>query len=143
MTRAVRSLTLPATLEHLEELTGMVSEHLEAHGVSEKDLFEVDLAVDEACTNVIKYAYGPRGGSVHLECLVTDSEVCVCITDSGRPFNPLEVEVPDLTAELDDRPIGGLGVHLIRSLMNEVKYEYRDGRNVLCMTRTRTDRSCG
>lgn len=143
MTRAAVSLTLPATLEHLEDLTGMVSEHLEAHGVSERDLFEVDLAVDEACTNVIKYAYGPEGGSVQLECLVTDSEVKVCITDSGRPFNPLEVEIPDLTAGLEDRPIGGLGVHLIRSLMTEVEYEYRDHRNVLCMTRKRTDRSCG
>ena len=135
MSRKTRKITVPATLDHLEELTGMVSDHLRENGVPEKAAFEIDLALDEACTNVISYAYGPGGGDVTVECTVTPTEVDVCITDHGLRFDPLAVEAPDLTGGVEDRPIGGLGVHLIRSLMDRVTYEYLDEKNILCMTR--------
>lgn len=135
MNGPTRTITVPATLENLERLTSMVSDHLRDHGVPEKESFEVDLAVDEACTNVIRYAYGPDGGMVTVTCSVAPCEVRVCICDQGHPFDPLAVQAPDLTGGIDDRPVGGLGVHLIRSLMDHVTWEYRDGKNILCMTR--------
>lgn len=137
----VRRITVPATLENLEALTGMVAEFLREHGFPEQSIFETDLAVDEACTNVIRYAYAPEEGEVTVVCTVTSGGATVCITDSGRPFNPLDVAAPDLSGSIEDRPIGGLGVHLIRSLMDEVTYEYVEGKNILCMTRYRGDGS--
>lgn len=132
-----RRLTVPATLGHLEELTGMVTGLLKEHGFPEKTIFEMDLAVDEACTNIIRYAYMPGEGEVTLECTVTPTSATVCIIDSGHPFDPLAVEPPDLSGGVEDRPIGGLGVHLIRNLMDTVTYEYTGGKNILCMTRFR------
>lgn len=139
MNRKTRTITVPATLDHLEALTGMVTEHLSDHEIPEKMAFEVDLAVDEACTNVIRYAYGPGGeGDVTVVCSVDPHEVRVCIMDQGVPFNPLGVKPPDLTGDVEDRAIGGLGVHLIRTLMDRVTYHYRQGRNILCMTKVLT-----
>ncbi|OPY45728.1 MAG: serine-protein kinase RsbW [Methanoregulaceae archaeon PtaU1.Bin222] len=136
MKRNTRTITVPATLDHLEALTGMVTEHLSAHMIPEKVAFEVDLAVDEACTNVIRYAYDPGGeGDVTVICSIDPHEVRVCIMDQGVPFNPLDVKPPDLTGDVEDRAIGGLGVHLIRTLMDRVSYHYRQGKNILCMTK--------
>lgn len=132
-----RRITVPATLEHLESLTGMVTGFLKEEGFPEKNIFEMDLAVDEACTNVIRYAYAPGEGEVTVECTVTPDGAKVCIIDCGNPFDPLAVEAPDLSGSVEDRPIGGLGVHLIRSLMDSVTYQYTGGRNILCMTKTR------
>ena len=134
-----RSLTVPATLEHLEALTGMVTGFLREQGFPEKTVFEMDLAVDEACTNVIRYAYAPGDGEVTVECTVSPTCARVCITDNGHPFDPLAVKTPDLTGGVEERPIGGLGVHLIRSLMDMVTYEYAAGKNILCMTKSRED----
>lgn len=135
MSERTREITLPAILENLGVLTGMISDHLREHGVPGKEAFAVDLAVDEACTNVIKYAYGSGVGEITVACTVDPGEVRVCISDGGTPFDPLEVRAPDLSGSVEDRPIGGLGVHLIRSLMDRVSYEYRGGRNVLCMAK--------
>ncbi|MCU0633074.1 MAG: ATP-binding protein [Methanolinea sp.] len=137
MSRETRRITVPATLEHLATLTVTVTDLLREHGIPEKNVFEVDLAVDEACTNVIRYAYGAGQGEVTVECTVTPDEVEVCISDHGHRFDPLAVETPDLTGGVEDRPIGGLGVHLIRSLMDRVTYEYREGKNILCMAKVR------
>lgn len=134
-----RRLTVPATLGHLEDLTSMVTGLLREQGFPEKTIFEMDLAVDEACTNVIRYAYAPGEGEVTVECTVTPTAATVCIIDCGHPFDPLAVEPPDLSGGVEDRPIGGLGVHLIRSLMDTVTYEYTGGKNILCMTRSRTE----
>lgn len=136
MNPKTRSITVPATIDHLEALTGMVTSHLSDHSVPDKVAFEVDLAVDEACTNVIRYAYEPAGeGEVTVVCTVTPCEVSVCIMDLGVPFNPLNVREPDLSGDVEDRAIGGLGVHLIRTLMDKVSYDYRGGKNILCMTK--------
>lgn len=136
MTRKTRRITVPATIERLEALTGMVTDHLSDHAIPEKLAFEVDLAVDEACTNVIRYAYGPSGeGDVTVVCTVTPRDVRVCIMDQGIPFNPLNVREPDLSGDVEDRAVGGLGVHLIRTLMDRVTYDYRGGKNILCMTK--------
>ena len=143
MTRAARTLSCPATLEHLEKITRMVEELLRSNGVSGSDRFALGLAVDEACSNVIRYAYAPGTGTVRVECLVTPEEARVCIFDRGVPFNPLETAAPDTGAGLEDRPIGGLGIHLIRNLVDAASYERREGENVLCLTRRRSDRSCG
>ena len=83
----------------------------------------VQLAVDEACTNVIHYAYEGTG-IIRITVELASGELIVTVDDQGKPFNPLEVPPPDLDSGAEDRPIGGLGIHLIKNLMNQVSYSY-------------------
>ena len=96
----------------------------------------LNLALEEAVTNVILYAY-PKGiyGPVELDALREGNSLKFVLSDSGKPFDPTARPDADINASLEDRQIGGLGIHLLRSIMDAVSYEYRDGRNILTMTK--------
>lgn len=97
----------------------------------------LNLALEEAVTNVILYAY-PKGiyGPVELDASRVENSLVFVLSDSGKPFDPTARPDADVSASLEDRPIGGLGIHLVRSIMDTVSYEYRDGRNILTMTKS-------
>jgi anti-sigma regulatory factor (Ser/Thr protein kinase) len=82
------------------------------------------MAVDEACTNIIEHAYGDAPGDIHLGCRVAPGECVITIRDRGRPFDPESVPPPDLTCDLEDRRAGGLGLYLMRKLMDEVRFSF-------------------
>jgi anti-sigma regulatory factor (Ser/Thr protein kinase) len=90
----------------------------------EAGVFEVQTAVDEACTNIMEYAYSEEGGVITLTCEVQDNDFVVTIRDRGKPFDPSSVPPPDLEADLDKRRIGGLGIYLMRKLMDDVSYSF-------------------
>ena len=96
----------------------------------------LNLALEEAVTNVVLYAY-PQGtyGSVELEANLEGNTLTFVLSDSGKPFDPTSRPEVDITASAEDRPIGGLGVHLVRQIMDHVQYEWKDGYNVLTMTK--------
>ena len=96
----------------------------------------INLALEEAVTNVILYAY-PKGiyGPVELDASRVEDSLVFVLSDSGKPFDPTARPDADISASLEDRPIGGLGIHLVRSIMDSVSYEYRGGRNILTMTK--------
>ena len=96
----------------------------------------LNLALEEAVTNVILYAY-PKGiyGPVELDALREGNSLKFVLSDSGKPFDPTARPDADVNASLEDRQIGGLGIHLVRSIMDAVSYEYSDGRNILTMTK--------
>ncbi|MCR5560526.1 MAG: SpoIIE family protein phosphatase [Bacteroidales bacterium] len=104
--------------------------------VPESLLPGLNLALEEAVTNVILYAY-PKGiyGPVELDALKEGNSLKFVLSDSGKPFDPTARPDADVNASLEDRQIGGLGIHLVRSIMDAVSYEYRDGRNILTMTK--------
>ena len=131
-----KELTLEAKIENNESFTDFINEELEAMGCPAKARMQIDTAVDEILANVAAYAYGEESGPVSLLIAGEDDPRTVVIrfTDSGKPFNPLEKEIPDtISMSADDRPIGGLGIYMVRKLMDEVAYEYRDGKNVLLL----------
>jgi len=103
----------------------------------EAGVFEVQTAVDEACTNIIKYAYSEEGGVITITCESQDNDFVVTIRDNGKPFDPSSVPPPDLEADLDKRRIGGLGIYLMKKLMDDVSYSFdaRKG-NILVMRKT-------
>ena len=103
-------------------------------GVSSEHILEVRLLGEEAITNVVKYA---GAASMALEVQVTREEIVVVLRDNGKPFDPSSAESPDLEASLADRPLGGLGTHLIRSLSDAVSYAREEDRNVLRLTKKR------
>jgi len=90
----------------------------------EAGVFEVQTAVDEACTNIIEYAYSAEGGIITITCEMQDDDFVVTIRDKGKPFDPSSVPPPDLEADLDKRKIGGLGIYLMRKLMDDVSYSF-------------------
>ena len=97
--------------------------------MSERD--KLELVLEELLVNVARYAYPPGSGDVEVAYAAEPGELTVEISDKGRAFNPLEARLPDLSADLVDRPIGGLGVLLVRSLVGSIAYRREDGRNTV------------
>ena len=97
--------------------------------------FKIELSVEEAVENVVQYAY--EGGIGWLEAGTSLDDESLILTielrDAGVPFNPLEKEDPDITLSADERPVGGLGIYLCKSMMDSIDYRYEDGNNVLVM----------
>ena len=96
----------------------------------------LNLALEEAVTNVILYAY-PKGsdGRVDVEAIISKDKLKFIISDSGQEFDPTAAPEADITLGVEDRPIGGLGIYLVRKIMDSVSYERTDGKNVLSMTK--------
>jgi sigma-B regulation protein RsbU (phosphoserine phosphatase) len=119
----------------LGEIAGVIQsfgEFAAERGVDEKARRSVSLALDDLLNNIVSYAYGDEAGHrVGIRIEVTSDRLSVTIEDEGRPFNPFAQDSPDTTLSLQDRSIGGLGIHLVRQLMDEVSYVRRTDRNVV------------
>ena len=89
-----------------------------------QDINKMQLAVDEACTNIIRHAYSSQGGLITINFERNDNTVVITIRDQGKPFDPAAIPPPNLEAELEKRQVGKLGLHFIRKLMDEVSYSF-------------------
>lgn len=126
------SIHVAADVREIERLNKLVRQFGELHEVPSRTLYAVNLALDELVTNVILYGFdSPEGREVAIKIATAGGELVASVTDDGRPFNPLEVKAPDLDAPLERRDLGGLGVHLVRSLMDAVSYSRDENKNVL------------
>ena len=111
-------------LTNLPEIAEFVGERAKAAGLDENQVFEVQMAIDEAATNSMQHAYEGRGnGELRVCCFIEGNAFVVRITDFGAPFDPGQVPEPDLSVPLEDRPIGGLGLYLMRRLMDDVEFQ--------------------
>lgn len=128
------TLTLLNKLTELSKLEPFLNNFFKLRNMSLSDLPQLDLALEEAVTNIILYAY-PEGtqGTADIEMSIFNKTVRILLTDSGIPFNPLEYQESDLDVPLKERKIGGLGIHLIKEIMDTVTYEYRSGKNTLLL----------
>lgn len=98
--------------------------------------FLVSLAIEELVTNCIKYGYDDAlRHTIEIVLSVADGTLTIEVVDDGHAFNPLEAPPPDLTLAIEDRPIGGLGIHLLRELTDQLTYQRRDGTNRLTLTK--------
>ena len=127
----MKEITVRAETERLDEVNGFVNAELEARGCPMKTLMQIDLAVEEIFVNIASYAYGPEGGDAVVRIGTEDGGVCVIFEDRGIPFDPTAREDPDRSSPAEERQIGGLGIFLTKRIMDEVTYEYRDGKNIL------------
>ena len=125
------TLTLKNDLSELARSAEAIEAHGESHGWPMKWIMNLNLSLDELLTNVISYGY--RDDEEHeIRVTLTEEEgsLAVVLEDDGIPFDPFsDAPVPDIGADVEERPIGGLGVHFVKSLMDEVAYERRDDRN--------------
>lgn len=134
---SVKELTVRADLAHLAAVIDFVNTELEKAGCPPHVLSEIDVSVEEIFTNIANYAYEPYVGETVVR-LHTGGEAVVMFSDEGRPYNPLERDGPDLERPLVERDIGGLGIYIVKRLMDKVQYARVDDKNVLVMSRKLT-----
>ena len=129
-----RSVTLHNNIDEIPSLAEFVEGVCEAVGFDASLTMQMNLAIEEAVVNIINYAY-PQGthGVINIKAQANDVRLKFVITDSGAPFDPTVKEDADITLSAEQRPIGGLGIHLVRQLMDTINYEYTDGKNVLSL----------
>ncbi len=133
---AERHLILHNDIQQIPQLASFIEQIADESGIDQSLAMSLNLALEEAVTNVICYAY-PEGsdGLVDIEAIIRHDRLDFIVSDSGTPFDPTEVAQADVSLDVNERPIGGLGVFLIRNIMNEVRYERKDGKNILYMTK--------
>jgi len=133
----MQSVQFSAKFEFLDEIREFVGDIARAGGFDAKDVYNIQLAADEAASNIIEHAYeGVSNGLLELSCGVKGNTITIVLVDHGESFDPSEIPMPDLKADLSERKIGGLGIFLMRKLMDEVRYETKSNKsNVLTMTK--------
>lgn len=129
-----RSLTIVNDLDRVPRLNNFIDEACESNGFDMPTTMQINLAMEEAVVNVINYAY-PAGtkGNITIEAKSNGKELIFVITDTGKPFDPTAKAEVDTTLSVEDRSIGGLGIHLIRQIMDNINYERTDGHNILTL----------
>src|SRR5512138_874749 len=131
----MQSVQFIAKPEYLDEVREFVGEIARAGGFGSRDIYNILLVTDEAASNIIEHAYeGVKNARFEISCCVNDGAMTIIMVDYGESFDPAAIPPPDLKADLSERKIGGLGIFLMRRLMDEVHYESRrDKTNVLTM----------
>ena len=112
-----------ANFQSLDSIRTFVGQSAQQAALSDRDVYAVQLAADEASTNIIQHAYGGEGNAdIEIECEIAPGELTITFRDQGKSFDPASVPEPNVKASLENRKIGGLGMYLIRNLVDEVHY---------------------
>lgn len=131
---------MPGRFEYLARIADFVGAAARDAGWNDDDVYHVQMAVDEACSNIIEHAYGTaQQGDIDLACCIEDrGDLIVSIRDTGRPFDPTAVPEPCIGADLEDLQEGGLGLYFMRKLMDQVTFHFDKNKgNVLTMVKRR------
>jgi serine/threonine-protein kinase RsbW len=129
-------LTRAAELETLPVFRELIAQACQAVQANAETTYDIQLAIDEACTNVITHGYeGLDPGSVMLEIKLEPDQILLTLTDFGHPFEPSEAPQPDINAPLEEREIGGLGLFFIYNVMDNVDYKSDEAGNRLYLTK--------
>lgn len=129
-----KEITVPADIKHLDGVMDFVNDLLKKNSAPAKVVAQTDIVLDEVFTNICRYAYAPSdSGTVTVRCCVGGQPAFLSLVfrDKGKPFNPLNKPDPDITAKIEDREIGNLGIYMVKQIMDSVEYEYANGENIL------------
>ena len=129
-------ITLRGDIRQIPRLEDYVAELAGRSGMDPSLALSVNLALEEAVTNVLLYAY-PKGEDAvaDIEAFASKGSVRIILSDSGVPFDPTKTDTADTSLGVEERPIGGLGIFLVRQIMDSVEYRYEGGKNILTMTK--------
>jgi len=135
----MQTRTFPGRFENLDSIREFVVQAAMQAGFDEAATYAVELSVDEACTNIIEHAYGGEGkGDIDLSVEITDQEFIVILHDQGSPFDPAKVPIPYHNVPLEELKPRGVGLFLIRKMMDEVQFEFSPDRgNILTLRKHR------
>lgn len=133
-------MIISAKTECLEEVLEFVEKQLEGYDCPAKTKVQLAVAVEEIFVNIARYAYEKDEGTaaIRVEAEGEPIQIAVTFSDGGIPYNPLSRDAPDITLSAEERGIGGLGIYLVKKSMDDVIYEYRDGKNILTIKKTIT-----
>jgi serine/threonine-protein kinase RsbW len=128
------TLCLPARIESLMQFRDFVFGKLSEGNVAKALFPKIELVLEEVLTNVFYYAYADGRGEAELACELQGDLLRLTVADRGSPFNPLDSPEPNLTDDISERTVGGLGIYFVREMVQDIAYERRDGRNILTMS---------
>lgn len=127
----MKTINVEAKTEKLDEILEIVDAMLFEADCSPKITVPIDIAVEEIFVNIANYAYPDKDGEAEVTTYIEDGVFHITFSDSGIPYDPLAHADPDVTLSADERPIGGLGIYMVKKSMDKVEYKYENGRNVL------------
>ncbi len=135
MSNVMKEIEVDAVDAKLDEVIEFLEQNLEATDCPPKTQMQICVSAEEIFVNIAHYAYGAETGKAKIRLELSGEPITVTITfiDSGVPFDPLAREDPDVTLAADERKIGGLGIYMTKKAMDDVTYEYKDGKNILQM----------
>jgi len=136
----MKELDIEAVVDNLPDVLAFVDEQLENTDCSMKIQMQIDMAVEEIFVNIAQYAYDPETGpaTLRVEVKPDGSAVIITFIDHGVPYDPLAKTDPDITLSAEEREVGGLGIFLVKQSMDDIKYEYIGGRNILTIIKELT-----
>lgn len=134
----MNQLTIKADISLLDQVLSFADGILEQNNCPLKVQTQIDVAIEEIFVNIAHYAYPEGGGNavIEIEADKDAKKVRIVFEDGGIPYNPLEKEDPDISLSSEDRPIGGLGIFLVKKTMDDMSYEYKDGKNRLTIIKS-------
>jgi serine/threonine-protein kinase RsbW len=128
-------IIIPARIESVPGVSLEIEQFMRVAGFSDKQILDMQLAIEEAVTNSIRHGYRGSPGLITIHTEDGPDALNVEITDHAPPFDPLAMPDPDITSSLEERRVGGLGIHLIRQVTDTVTYRYEQGKNILTLTK--------
>ncbi|MEE5993524.1 MAG: ATP-binding protein [Oscillospiraceae bacterium] len=134
----MKELDILAVKENLPEVLAFIDSQLEELNCGMKIITQIDVAVEEIFVNISSYAYNPETGPATIRAEITEEPLSVIISfiDNGKQYDPLAKPDPDVKIPLKERKKGGLGIFMVKKTMDDVSYEYKDGQNILTITKT-------
>jgi serine/threonine-protein kinase RsbW len=132
------ALTVRSDLNEISRVSAALEDLMTFHAFDVEEILDTQLAVEEAITNIITHGYPPGQGEIGIRCRATPRYIEIRIEDSAVPFDPLSLPEPDLSGNVEDRKIGGLGVFLIRQVMDGISYRRKNGKNILKLEKKRS-----
>ena len=134
----MKELDILAVKENLPEVLAFIDSQLEELNCGMKIITQIDVAVEEIFVNISSYAYNPETGPATIRAEITEEPLSVIISfiDNGKPYDPLAKPDPNVKIPLKERKKGGLGIFMVKKTMDDVSYEYKDGQNILTITKT-------
>ena len=131
----MKELIIDALTENLDAVIAFVTEQLEAVACSMKAQMQIEVAVEELFVNIAHYAYAPDTGSATIRTEITADTAEITFIDSGVQYDPLAKPDPDVSLPASERQIGGLGIFMVKKSMDDMRYEYRDRKNILTIVK--------
>ena len=132
----MKTLIFPGNYSSLTKIGDFVTQAAKSLGFESFDLYKIETAVDEACSNIIEHAYGQEGkGNIEVSVNAASDKITITLIDFGEPFNPQNIKNPNLTGNIEDRDNHGLGVYMMKQWMDVVKFEAEPDRNILTLVK--------
>jgi anti-sigma regulatory factor (Ser/Thr protein kinase) len=128
-------VSIGADRNEIARVNAAFDDFADAHALPDAVRRSVSVVLDELLTNTLSYGLAEPGGEVIVDIELHADRLVITISDNGRPFDPLSIPAPDTTLSVEDREIGGQGIHLVRRMVDELRYHRRSGRNIVMLTK--------